>query len=63
MLPALEYSDGISTPSTFSAPRASAAIAAVNADYPKHCRAARELAAEYFAASRVLAAMLTGAGL
>ena len=42
---------------------AQAAIAAVNADYPRHCRAARELAAEYFASSRVLAAMLKGAGL
>ena len=42
---------------------AQAAIAAVNADYPRHAKAARELAAEYFAASRVLAAMLKGAGL
>jgi len=39
------------------------AIQAINADYPRHCRAARDLAAEYFAAEKVLPPMLAGAGL
>ena len=40
-----------------------AAIASINADYPRHCRAARDIAAEYFDAGRVLPAMLAGVGL
>jgi len=40
-----------------------AAIQAINADYPRHCRAARDLAAEYFAAEKVLPPMLAWAGL
>jgi hypothetical protein len=39
------------------------AIAAINADYPRQCRAARDLAAEYFAAEKVLPPMLAGVGL
>jgi hypothetical protein len=40
-----------------------AAIDAVASDYPRHGRAARDLAAEYFAADRVLPAVLAGCGL
>jgi hypothetical protein len=40
-----------------------AAIEAVNADYKRHARAARALASEYFASSKVLPAMLAGIGL
>ena len=40
-----------------------AAFAAIAADYPRHSRAARDLAGEYFAADRVLGAMLSGCGL
>jgi hypothetical protein len=40
-----------------------AAIDAIAADYPRHSRAARDLAREYFAADRVVAALLAGAGL
>src|SRR5262249_38602666 len=39
-----------------------AAIDAVESDYPRHCRAARELAAEYFAADKVLASLMQRAG-
>lgn len=40
-----------------------AAIDAIAADYPRHSRAARALACEYFAADRVVAALLAAAGL
>jgi hypothetical protein len=40
-----------------------AAIDAIGADYPGHSRAARELAGEYFAADRVIGALLTESGL
>jgi hypothetical protein len=39
------------------------AIDALAVDYARHSRAARAIAAEYFAANRVLGALLTGAGL
>lgn len=39
------------------------AIAAINADYPRHARAARLLAAEYFGHDRVVSAMMREAGL
>jgi hypothetical protein len=42
---------------------AAAAIEAVEADYPRHSRAAREIAREHFAADRVLASLLERAGL
>jgi hypothetical protein len=38
------------------------AVRMVDADYARHARAAREVAAEHFAAERVLAAMLADAG-
>jgi len=38
------------------------AIRAINADYPAHCRAAYEVAAEYFEATKVLASLLARAG-
>lgn len=44
-----------------TAESALAAIEEVNAHYEAHCRAAREVAAEYFDARRVLPAMLEGA--
>ena len=37
-----------------------AGIEAINADYPAHCRAAREIAEEYFDADRVLTEILRG---
>jgi hypothetical protein len=40
-----------------------AAVDAVEADYAGHCRAARELAEEYFAAEKVLGSLMTRAGL
>lgn len=40
-----------------------AAVTAINADYPRHARAARDLAAEYFASDRVLSVLMAGAGL
>jgi hypothetical protein len=40
-----------------------AAIDAIDADYARHSRAARELAEEYFSADRVVEAMLAQAGL
>jgi hypothetical protein len=40
-----------------------AAIAAVNADYPRHAKAARRMAAEYFASDRVVGAMMRDVGL
>jgi hypothetical protein len=44
-----------------SAEEAAEAIACVEADYEAHCRAARELAAEYFAAPRVLVPLIEAA--
>jgi hypothetical protein len=38
------------------------ALAAVNADYPRHCRAAREIAETYFDAEKVLRDVLAHAG-
>ncbi|MGH7828538.1 MAG: glycosyltransferase, partial [Candidatus Binatia bacterium] len=40
-----------------------AAFDAINADYPRHARAARKIAAEYFSAKRVLGKLLREAGL
>jgi hypothetical protein len=40
---------------------AAAACAAIAAEYPRHCRAARALALEYFAPARVLAALVGAA--
>ena len=40
-----------------------AALEAVAGDYEGHCRAAREIAAEYFAAEKVLGRLLEQAGL
>ena len=40
-----------------------AALAAIDADYPRHARAARGLAEEFFAGERVVGAMLAEAGL
>jgi hypothetical protein len=40
-----------------------AAVDEINADYTKHCRAAREVAEEYFAAEKVLKTLLHDAGL
>lgn len=37
-------------------------VKAINADYPAHCRAAYEVAAEYFEATKVLASLLERAG-
>jgi hypothetical protein len=39
------------------------AVAAIESDYVGHCRAAREIASEYFGAERVLDSLLTRAGL
>jgi hypothetical protein len=40
-----------------------AAIAAINADYARHAKAARRLAAEFFASDRVIGTMMEEAGL
>jgi hypothetical protein len=40
-----------------------AAIDAIESDYPGHCRAAGEIAAEYFAAEKVIGNMMARAGL
>ncbi len=40
-----------------------AAIDAINADYEGHCRAAREIAVEYFDSDRLLRALMRDAGL
>lgn len=40
-----------------------AAVEAINADYPRHCRAAREIAEGYFEASKVAARLLADIGL
>jgi hypothetical protein len=45
------------------ATEARAAIAAIESDYPRHARAARDLAAVYFASDRVLATLMAGVGL
>src|SRR5215469_3665787 len=42
---------------------AMAAIAAIDADYQRHAKAARRLAAEFFASDRVVGAMMGAAGL
>ncbi len=42
---------------------AMAALDAINSDYPRHSRAARDIAAEYFRAEAVLARLLTDLGL
>jgi hypothetical protein len=39
-----------------------AAVESVNADYAGHCRAAYEIAAEYFEATKVLSSLLERAG-
>jgi hypothetical protein len=39
------------------------AVAAVNADYPRHAKAARRMAAEYFASDSVVGAMMRDVGL
>jgi hypothetical protein len=40
-----------------------AAVAAIKADYARHAKAARRIAAEYFSSDRVIAAMMQEAGL
>ncbi len=45
------------------AEEAVAAIRSINSDYPRHCRAAREIAAEYFDASKLLKQIAEAAGL
>jgi len=40
-----------------------AAIRAINSDYPRHCRAAREIAGEYFDAAKLLKPIAQAAGL
>jgi hypothetical protein len=40
-----------------------AAVAAVKADYPRHAKAARRIAVEFFSSDRVIAAMMQEAGL
>ena len=42
---------------------ATAAVQEINRDYLDHCRAARAVAAEYFAAETVLRDLLAAAGL
>jgi hypothetical protein len=42
---------------------AEAAIAAVRADYDRHSRAARAIAAEYFGSGPVLGALMSATGL
>ena len=46
-----------------TAEQALAAIDAINGDYAGHCRAARELAEEYFEAKRVAGRMLADLGM
>ena len=46
-----------------SVAEAAAAIEAINADYRRHCLAAREIAEEYFAAEKVAAKLLADVGL
>ena len=40
-----------------------AAVDAIESDYGGHCRAAREIAAEYFASEKVLESLMNRAGL
>ncbi|MDC4204742.1 MAG: hypothetical protein MPW13_10220 [Candidatus Manganitrophus sp.] len=40
-----------------------AAVEAIESDYPRHARAARKIAKEYFSAERVLEALLRTLGL
>jgi hypothetical protein len=40
-----------------------AAVDAIESDYAGHCRAAREIAAEYFAAEKVVGSLMERAGL
>ena len=40
-----------------------AAVDAIETDYAGHCRAARELAEEYFAAEKVVGSLMQRAGL
>jgi hypothetical protein len=40
-----------------------AAVDAIEEDYEGHCRAAREIAAEYFEATRVVGSLMERAGL
>jgi hypothetical protein len=42
---------------------AACAIRSINSDYPRHCRAAREIAAEYFDAAKLLKQIAEAAGL
>lgn len=57
--PYLPFGDGILRFST--AEEAAAALAAVNADYERHCRAAREIAETYFDARQVAGRILDAA--
>lgn len=41
---------------------AAAGVEAINADYPRHCRAARDLAVEYFDSDKVLTRLLAALG-
>jgi hypothetical protein len=40
-----------------------AALDAIESNYERHCRAAREIAAEYFATEKVLGSLMQRAGL
>ena len=40
-----------------------AAVDAIESDYEAHCRAAREIAEEYFAAEKVVGTLMSRAGL
>ncbi len=46
-----------------SAEEAAGAIRSINADYPRHCRAAREIASEYFDAAKLLKQIAQAVGL
>jgi hypothetical protein len=46
-----------------NAEEAAAAIRSINSDYPRHCRAAREIASEYFDAAKLLKQITQAAGL
>jgi hypothetical protein len=43
--------------------KAAAAVEAINADYPRHAKAARAIAEEYFEAGRVARVLLQAIGL
>ena len=51
------------SPEQMAMDEALAALDAVNNDYPTHTQAAREIAAEYFSAEKVLRKLLHDAGL